>query len=69
MILYQVLKLDKLPNANANSFTHTELKQAMLDTISTLNVLAEEQNVTEVRSFDVAGDDSFDILILSSRAC
>ncbi|KAI0322656.1 N-terminal nucleophile aminohydrolase [Amylostereum chailletii] len=41
------LFLSKLSDANATSFTHTELKQAMLDTIASLNVLAEEAGVTQ----------------------
>jgi len=41
------LFLSKLPDANASSFTYIELKQAMLDTITTLNSLADELNITE----------------------
>ncbi|KZV63308.1 N-terminal nucleophile aminohydrolase [Peniophora sp. CONT] len=41
------LFLSKLPDANATCFSHRELKQAMLDTISTLNRLAKEAGITQ----------------------
>lgn len=47
------LFLSKLPNANATSFSHRELKQAMLDTIATLNKLAKDAGITQVHSSSV----------------
>jgi glutamine amidotransferase len=41
------LFLSKLPDPNARNFTSDILKQAMLETISTLNDFAEETNITE----------------------
>jgi hypothetical protein len=37
-----------LPDASAKSFTSNTLKQAMLETISSLNKFAEEAHITEV---------------------
>lgn len=45
---YLTNSFDQLPNPSAKSFTPDILKKAMLDTISTLNVLAEEAHITEV---------------------
>jgi predicted glutamine amidotransferase len=42
------LFLSKLPDANAKTFTTAVLKQAMLDTISHLNELADSAGITEV---------------------
>lgn len=39
----------QLPDANANYFTPAVLKQAMLDTIASLNEFAQEYGITEVR--------------------
>ncbi|KAI0032735.1 N-terminal nucleophile aminohydrolase [Vararia minispora EC-137] len=41
------LFLSKLPDANASSFTHLQLQKAMLDTIATLNQLAEDAEITQ----------------------
>jgi len=41
------LFLSKLPDPSAKSFTSNILKQAMLETISTLNKLAEDAHITE----------------------
>ena len=38
----------QLPEASARNFTSNTLKQAMLDTITSLNELAEDAHVTEV---------------------
>jgi len=38
----------KLRNPNAQSFTHTELQDAMLETIASINQLGEEAGVDEV---------------------
>lgn len=38
----------QLPDPNAGNFTLDILKQAMLETISTLNHFAEEASITEV---------------------
>lgn len=38
----------QLPDPNAQTFTTTCLRQAMLDTIAALNKLAEEEGITEV---------------------
>lgn len=39
----------QLPDPKAKSFTTRTLQQAMLDTIATLNLYAEEADITEVR--------------------
>ncbi|KAI0068245.1 N-terminal nucleophile aminohydrolase [Artomyces pyxidatus] len=54
------LFLSKLPRANADSFTHEELRQAMLDTIASLNQFAEEANITQpsLMNFCVTDGDS-----------
>ncbi|KAI9438383.1 N-terminal nucleophile aminohydrolase [Russula earlei] len=41
------LFLSKLRNPNAQSFTHTELQKAMLETIASLNQFAEEAGVSQ----------------------
>ncbi|THH16808.1 hypothetical protein EW146_g3883 [Bondarzewia mesenterica] len=41
------LFLSKLPNANADSFSHQTLRKAMLETIASLNKFAEEADITE----------------------
>ncbi|EJD04100.1 N-terminal nucleophile aminohydrolase [Fomitiporia mediterranea MF3/22] len=41
------LFLSKLPDANAKSFTPSVLRQAMLETIATLNGFAREYSITE----------------------
>ena len=38
----------QLPDPNAMAFTQDILKQAMLDTISSFNMLAEDASITEV---------------------
>jgi len=38
----------KLRNPNAQSFTHTELQRAMLETIASINQFSEEVGITEV---------------------
>jgi hypothetical protein len=38
----------KLGNPNAQSFTHTELQNAMLETIASINQFSEEAGVNEV---------------------
>ncbi|THH11214.1 hypothetical protein EW145_g799 [Phellinidium pouzarii] len=43
------LFLSKLPDANASFFTPATLKQAMLDTIASLNEFAREFSINEVR--------------------
>jgi glutamine amidotransferase len=43
----------KLRNPNAQSFTHTELQNAMLETIASINQFGEEAGVDEV-CFDKA---------------
>jgi len=53
-IYHSLLNLDRtnlfaqLPDPNAKSFTPDILKKAMLETISTLNIFAEEAQITEV---------------------
>ncbi|KAA1471540.1 N-terminal nucleophile aminohydrolase [Dentipellis sp. KUC8613] len=41
------LFLSKLPDANAESFSHRVLQNAMLETIATLNQLAEDAGITQ----------------------
>lgn len=41
-------RIQKLRNPNAQSFTHAELQEAMLETIASINQFSEEAGVTEV---------------------
>lgn len=43
-----LMRIQKLRNPNAQSFTHAELQKAMLETIASINQFAEEAGVTEV---------------------
>ncbi|KAI0048371.1 N-terminal nucleophile aminohydrolase [Auriscalpium vulgare] len=54
------LFLSKLPRADAPSFTHEELRKAMLETIASLNQFAEEAGVTQpsLMNFCITDGDS-----------
>lgn len=46
--VYQTKLFNQLPNPSAKNFTPDILKKAMLETISSLNIFAEEAHISEV---------------------
>jgi hypothetical protein len=49
LLAMETLTQSKLRNPNAQSFTHTELQKALLETIASINQFGEEAGVNEVR--------------------